>query len=1417
MTKVRSGTTGTVGLSEFTDGLNVVQGGTPLKFVNYFDGMLMRAELMKLEQRGMHSLSQLSNQAGGHGVVWGYDTALADGSIKLGAGMAINLDGQVVVMPSSIELDIDQLLKRAERDTPSAKKPGGIDSGFVDCLEPATSDPVTVIEGTQYYVITVDHLGALCGEEDVYGRLCEEACITATDRPYQIHGVVVRAEPLPSGLVLPQSAEVTLSGVHTRSRIASAFFEYEQNMIASHISGEGLAQNIWCNGARLPGGYTRGVPIALLARNGSENLFLDRWIVTRERMESPPRRYWAHIMAMRPWNMFLAQVLQFQCQLNKLFGPDGGPSGEDPCANTKKKIKTITDELQALIGQHQSPETDAGEAIDLKNSEWLNSVKGLEQRLRDSAKPSAPANNRILINGGIVETPSAGYLPIKVDDTLSVEKQVRALMGEGVDLRFCVVRPDYIPHALEEAQHMERISLLEGLDNPDAKPKVDVLVPDGFFQSENAKSQGNGYAIRLDLYEIIGELFDFLLEGNDKGKASHTKEAQTLKQLGAERMRFALDEISAMLSQPQEEAEPVAMDSNASTISKARKENQVRATTNGAARGTDTPSGGYAFYYAGSATLSSNDDARSKVHKLVEVESLAAASQRLGTGSLAIWTSMSLEKDPSNLSIGQSTTARLEVDLALIEPGSDIEIKRLRLDANFSLKVTDSSPANIGLHVNGELRIRMDEPSIGSHQENSLNLNNSSRIRKLDSGLNQSTIVSLLAGAIFGNRIESIISQRAWVNDQSAKVRIGLNIPDFSSKKSMLGQAAVDVSAALTYMLAEADQTIDQNVFKADHPAHESSIEALELISTVADRPDLAAQRAQLLFDAEQGQSLSNKVFATRDWAFFHRRRDKQCEAISPEVVQPERGYRVYAIELAAIEDLSVIMQLIRDGDWDVLTQFKASFITEVAFNGGTPNMLSSRVRVLSDWQAKADKTTEILSGVIVNNPQWSEPGTLAGARISQLNSVIDDVSEIDDQAQFEATPILPPQLAETDLGGIVYLVRKVTSSCQRVVRFAPSDDPQVIINRLKVGIENGVSIDALLSDFQAQNVGIQGFKGTTAEPLKSDLEALLQSWNQLGNGPVSALLNITRTTAEQNSSLAQGNAIAKAINGSDIDSEHVLAPQWFGDCQGVTALFAGSLKDHQVFRSTSVITPETHKGLQSVIVRTGIQDTPIDGWVAEAPIRFNPESELISDAEIAARYQSILNTTVLNDGVEWHVVTAHQKGAVDSEIAAIKSQSEKIGALLNPNPQVQLIENKADRLPNGADAITFLVPVNLNANFSTMIVSVAQPGRPVTESEPAVAFRFTPDEELIRGEHFEAQIKELKRQGIQFSEAEMFGEAKPRANDKRLSGIVEALKAEGILKPDAVKMTSKLKVSEDSALNFGSFRLPEAMVLRRS
>ena len=79
---------------------------------------------------------------------------------------------------------------------------------------------------------------------------------------------------------------------------------------------------MWCGGAAL---YGRDeVVIGLLVREGGSTRVIDAWSGRRERMDAQARSYWQGRMAMRPWAVFTAQILQFQCQLSGALEPGGG-------------------------------------------------------------------------------------------------------------------------------------------------------------------------------------------------------------------------------------------------------------------------------------------------------------------------------------------------------------------------------------------------------------------------------------------------------------------------------------------------------------------------------------------------------------------------------------------------------------------------------------------------------------------------------------------------------------------------------------------------------------------------------------------------------------------------------------------------------------------------------------------------------------------------------------------------------------------------------------------------------------------------------------------------------------------------------------------------------------------------------------
>lgn len=461
-------------------GLSIVDPGTVLTRLWFFDGKFLRAAGLRLDQEYVRSLVGLSNQAVGSGVVHGFEVAARSGDrLRVEGGLALAPSGRVVHLPGQVVVSIADLIARSTGTFDPGEAATGGSADFGRCPPDAAAAPdVTVPEGT-LYVLTVAGTEALCGEEERFGQLCEDACATETDRSTVVEGVRLRVRRLE--LALPVSTTVPFTDRHLRSRVASAYFEEERGAVPSMISGAGLRSPVWCAGAAGIGGDE--VPLAVIDRHGGVTRIVDGWIARREIMETSPRRYWAGRLAMRPWDVFLAQVLQFQCQLLDLGG-DGGGGGPDPCTGERGTLAAADEVLRTLVEvAPAAPEGDGpgGTVRSLAagvSPDAFSRIAAVRDRISAVlAGGLTTTTGSLLLDGGIVETPSAGYLPVSPER--DVADQVRALFGGGVDLRFCAVRPDFVPEALLEAQHMERISLTRGLDDPAAVEEVDVLVPDG--------------------------------------------------------------------------------------------------------------------------------------------------------------------------------------------------------------------------------------------------------------------------------------------------------------------------------------------------------------------------------------------------------------------------------------------------------------------------------------------------------------------------------------------------------------------------------------------------------------------------------------------------------------------------------------------------------------------------------------------------------------------------------------------------------------------------------------------------------------------------------------------------------------------------------------------------------------------------
>lgn len=177
------------------------------------------------------------------------------------------------------------------------------------------------------------------------------------------------------------------------------------------------------------------------------------WAARRDHGASPPTRLWQWQLGMRPWDVYVAQILQFQDVL-------GYSSGVSFTATVLHQLE----EIAANIPHERQTKARSAELV---------------AGLRDFIASRDPAGRGLMAGQtsslpmrGIDELPSAGFLPYQG----SLEDAGRAmeqLLGTGVRIRVCTCRPADVAQAVQQAQHRDRIPL----SNLDLPADVDILIP----------------------------------------------------------------------------------------------------------------------------------------------------------------------------------------------------------------------------------------------------------------------------------------------------------------------------------------------------------------------------------------------------------------------------------------------------------------------------------------------------------------------------------------------------------------------------------------------------------------------------------------------------------------------------------------------------------------------------------------------------------------------------------------------------------------------------------------------------------------------------------------------------------------------------------------------------------------------------
>ena len=1084
--------------------------------LNYHDGMFLRAAELKQEQDYLRQLAALSNQAGGAGIVHGFDCTMQGGQLHVGPGLAIDPQGRVLRLPQSTSVGIDDLIARSRPAGAAGPPPEPVEgsAAFELCEVRSGDAPASFPGPDNLYVITVGYAEAACGESEIYGDPCQQACRGSTDYAYLVEGVILRATPFRTALRQPSFPNLTQ--IHLRSRLAAGYFDWEQQQTQGLISRAGLASPAWCLGAVESGGDD--IPLALLSVGSAQ--FLDAWIVRRERMDSPPRRYWMQRMAMRPWSVFLAQILQFQCQLRHCFEPGAAEEGgEDPCRESKDKMSGAAGLMAELLPHYravsellaQDPARFPG--IDVPRFE--SSVKQLEElktRLQ-TAQPAALAAGTLL-NCGIVELPSAGYLPVFPERGISVNEQVRNLMGAGVDLRFCAVRADYVPHALEAAQHMERISLVQGLERPSDKPRVDVLVPGGEIRPVQSLPPGTGYDMTLKLFPPG---FSMLV-------------ATTWEPTDEDKGKVLRDIIEAGV----QAGEP-------------------RFVFRGAARGEQSAQGGAAFYFAGLQQPPLPQGPSFTLINLLRVP--------------AIWIALESERDPFAIPLRESSHVNGEVLLLFVhdDPMLGTDLFRVKVRGDLQILSAQTSPMETRLSCRLTGTLEYGDPRSQNPAADAKLTSIAETVVLLRRGTDaeRPTIEAMIPSPrLLGSdrKLVSWKTLRRWASSTSATVEGNLQ------PAQSIQPAAPSFTIIPQAQLYTAEQKVAPVVLTPSHPAHALSVAAIRAVAARLREPDFAELAVRRLFPPPREVTQDLVIDARESWVLFHRRREKQCAIEQPQPpAVAARRYRIYLVKLDQVQGVAELDAALKANDGAAILGFQPVPVTVAEFGAGIQSLQTSPDIVRADWQAQAGSAARIVYGAVASlGPALDEGQALASARLGTLAEVLSAVTRVDDAVKLESLPAVPDASALSAAphdGIMVVATIPLPTVCHTIYRLDSSQ--RAILDRIE-GTNADKIVDLLEKTGQAQLIGHAIFPLEATELIATNPDDLTAPWNASGNGDISNVVVISQRTdpptpAEQiNRFKVQAKEIALKVRPGavlDVSHKHPQTLEKVGKCPAITVL----------------------------------------------------------------------------------------------------------------------------------------------------------------------------------------------------------------------------------------------------------------------
>jgi hypothetical protein len=738
-------------------------------------------------------------------------------------------------------------------------------------------------------------------------------------------------------------------------------------------------------------------------------------------MDTPPKRYWQWKMRMRPWDVFIAEILQFQCQLSSVLAKTAAPGSRtgDPCAphyTVLQDAMTMFTRVQEDVTRMRKRAPAAGDVplAGISATELATLSKNIHIVLNTQKTP-AQASDRVLIRGGIIELPPAGYLPVLTGTSVTVNDQVRALLGDGLDLRFCITTADYVAGAVEERQHMDRISLLQGLDDPASKPHVDILVPDGTATQTIAPTE--------DLYDAslgfsLKETGGFTYEG----AARETSLAGGGSALYIGAAGLSQDIVGKFTNMAKAFQSPKArsvtynadLDSNPFVIKPKATPARFDVLLNDTAEN--------ARNYAASA----GQAAEGTPNRIVSQKVPTAYGSEDG-----LWLTARTEKEIESLGIDDQTALSLRVVVGM-HPARP-EAVELTFNGELTITRTASTAHGPVLHgvLTGIYAVGMLKENQQLQKTTEFLITERGRwpvaVAYTSESAGSAIAMTLeMPGGTFGIRL----TRTAFIGGARIAYTLAL-VP------IVKGRAGTAIPAGRIRLLADSDIVNATNSF---HRYAEAGLDIVQAALIVSE-PQIKKKADAVLFPPSTQATTELEIQAVRDWVAFVKRREKQCALdVAPAPALPSRRYRVLNINAENMDEAKSVMSELESvlANQTKLASWLGMMLKEhtdetpliVTFDGGAATVETSTAAIESDWRTFHPGSTIFFAAA---GAVGETDTSLQLQRVKTVESAISVDSQESATAKEVAIVPYPTAAVPSDADGIMLFVTITDSEPQHV------------------------------------------------------------------------------------------------------------------------------------------------------------------------------------------------------------------------------------------------------------------------------------------------------------------------------------------------------------------------------------------------